>query len=367
MDDVCPQSMKQDSQPVSLGRTGILAIFAGLVFAASLVLLSYFVEGLQLATRSATDLVMPVGLVWLGLFTARFGSACEESGRPPCCLQSGSCCCRSRPTPYVASTFIQSVEWSEQEPTATIDHPYRTVVVLGGGTKLTSKHTAELYRDGERVFSAAQLWHAGLASSIICTGSSSDGVGHPREIGANLLESVGVPKQVIFKVAGENTTQEMAGLQEFFDNTPPSFPEMGDIALITSGFHMRRAMRLAATRNLDFDPLPCGYRNEYFPRFSPRALIPNAEAADSFGLALKERLGGSGRALNVLPGFGFRTFQNRVTHLLGLLRFAEGRAAGRARFDTLPESRRLDGRRCVRSRSAAPAPTNCPCRADRRR
>ncbi len=284
--------MNQAAQPSSVRRSAIIAMMSALAFAISLVLLSYVVEGATTATRSATDLVMPVGMIWIGLFACAAFFALQKQRAAAGLFATLFAVLGITANPYVASKFIESVEWPERQPTATIDQPYRTVVVLGGGADITSLQTEELNASGERIFSAAQLWHAGLASSIICTGSSSDGVGHPREIGANLLESVGVPKQVIFKVAGENTTQEMAGLQEFFDNTPPSFPEMGDIALITSGFHMRRAMRLAATRNLDFDPLPCGYRNEYFPRFSPRALIPNAEAADSFGLALKERLGG---------------------------------------------------------------------------
>jgi uncharacterized SAM-binding protein YcdF (DUF218 family) len=107
-----------------------------------------------------------------------------------------------------------------------------------------------------------------------------------------LLESVGVPTAVIFKVPGENTTQEMKGLKEFFANPPTAFPKSGDTALMTSAFHMRRAMRLAKSHQLDLEPLPCGYRSGFFRRFSPRDMIPNADAASAFGTALKECLAG---------------------------------------------------------------------------
>lgn len=267
-------------------------MIAGLGFSILLVLLSYLVEGLQLATRSATDLVMPVGLIWVALFTGMVCFASQRIRPAAFFCAIGFLFVSITGNAYLSSKFIQSVEWPEVDPRATPDHPYRTVVVLGGGAGTTAERTPELHRDGERVFSAAQLWHAGLVSSIICTGSASDGIDHPRDIGTALLESVGVPSDVIYKVPGENTTQEMEGVKAFFADPPDGFPTAGDDALITSAFHLPRAMRLAQKYELDFDPLPCGYRSGFFSRFSPRDLIPKAEAAADFAAALKERLGG---------------------------------------------------------------------------
>ena len=277
---------------MSTQRTAAIALALSLGLGGCLVAFSYVVEGPTTATRSATDLVMPFGLVWIGLFAGTALFALQKQWVASCLFAILFIVHGITGNPYIASKFIESVELPEQPLTATTDHPYRTVIVLGGGTIITPLMTAELDRDAERIFSAAQLWHAGLASSIICTGSSSDGIANPRDIGATLLESVGVPAAAIFKVPGENTSQEMASLKEFFDDPPDGFPETGEVALVTGAFHMRRAMRLASTQQLDFDPLPCGYRSGHFPAFSPRALIPKADAAESFGLALKELLGG---------------------------------------------------------------------------
>jgi len=169
------------------------------------------------------------------------------------------------------------------------DKPFRAVIVLGGGAGVTQQQTKELNREGERIFSAAQLWHAGLVSSVICTGSTPSSAEHPRDISAELLQSVGVPTEVIFKAPGENTIQEMQALKEFLEAPPSGFPESGEIGLITSAFHMRRAMRLASAKDLDFHPLPCGYRRAY-RGFSPKALIPDADAVAVFGSAFKEKL-----------------------------------------------------------------------------
>ncbi len=276
----------------TIRRSLFLAAAVGLVFSIFLVLFSYLIEGLQLATRSATELVMPVGLIWVAMFTGMVFFALQRNRPATLSFVLGFLFVSITGNPYLSSKFIQSVEWPEVEPQATPENPYRTVVVLGGAATTTSLQTPELQRDGERLFSAAQLWHAGLVSSVICTGSASDGVDHPRDLGSVLLESVGVPSEVIYRIPGENTSQEMAGVKAFFADPPADFPKAGDDVLITSAFHLPRAMRLAKKHNLVFDPLPCGYRSGFFSRFSPRAMIPKAEATANFGTALKERLGG---------------------------------------------------------------------------
>ena len=284
--------MNEDSTSGSLVSKTIAALLIGAAFAISLVLLSYVVEGLQPATRTLTDLAMPIGVLWLGMFTAATWFALRRIWSASIAFAIGFFFIAVTANTYLSSRFVHWVEWPEQKPQATPENPYQTVVVLGGATTITADHTAELYRDGERVFSAVQLWHAGLVASITCTGSASDGVANPRDIASELLQSAGVPAEVIFKVPGENTSQEMAGMKKFLANPPEDFPAAGKIALLTSALHMQRAMRLAKTQGLDLEPLPCAYRSGYFPNFSPRAFVPKAYAASSFGDAIKEVVAG---------------------------------------------------------------------------
>lgn len=264
----------------------------GLLFASSLVLFSFLLEGPTVATRSATDLVLPVGMTWLGLLTCAVFCLLQKQRSAALLFMIGFAFLGLTANPYLASKFIEAVEWPEDQSAAIPQSPYRAVIVLGGGAGLSPNQVEQLNRDGERVFSAAQLWHAGLVSSIICTGTVPDGVGHPGEVSAKLLESVGIPTKSIFIVPGENTSQEMDALKKFLEHPPEDFPTSGEIGLMTSGYHQRRAMRLAAAEGLNFLPLPSGYRGQYFPQFSPRAMIPNAESASAFGSALKETLGG---------------------------------------------------------------------------
>jgi len=284
--------MNNSDSPTPVFRLATRATIVGLCFALSLVLFSFVVEGPTLARRSATDLVMPTGLIWLASFSSAIFFAFRGERFASFVFGVGFVFIGITANTYVASKFIQFVEWPEEQPTATKEKPYRSVIVLGGGGRITPLHTAELHRDGERLFSAAQLWHAGLVRSIICTGSTPRSVGHPQDISAQLLESVGVPSEVIYKVSGETTIEEMEVLKQFLEDPPADFPDSGEIALITSASHMRRAMRLASVKKLDFHPLPSGYRSTFFSGWSPHRMIPNAEAADDFGSAFRERLAG---------------------------------------------------------------------------
>jgi uncharacterized SAM-binding protein YcdF (DUF218 family) len=273
-------------------RSAIISVAVGLGVASILVLLAYLVDGSTIATRTATELAMPIGLTWIALLMATVYFGIRRQWVT--CGMSGLLFVLVGVTgnQFLASKFAQSVELAERQPTATREHPYRTVVVLGGGATISPTRIPELNRDGERVFSAAQLWHDGLVASITCSGSDPSGDPSQREFYTELLTSVGVPRAAIFQVPGENTTQEMRELKRFLAEPPPGFPETGNIALITSAFHMQRALRLAQAQGLQFEPLPCGYRKTDFPRFSPRYLVPNAIAASDFATVLKEYLGG---------------------------------------------------------------------------
>ncbi|TWU56884.1 hypothetical protein Poly51_28020 [Rubripirellula tenax] len=252
--------------------------------------LSYVVEGSTYATRMATTMVMPVGLMWLAsTFFAivfglrRMGSACLAFA-----LISGLVFFTGNA--YVVSSFMSSVEWPEDSVPTTLETPFRSVVVLGGGVSISPLGNPELSDDGERVFSAAQLFSAGRTRSIICTGATPDGRYNPSDVGRDLLLSTGIPDKVIYRVEGENTTQEMKAMRQFLDNPPEGFPTDGEVALITSAFHMRRAMRLAEVQGLAFLAYPVAFRSDADHGFEPHRLVPTAGSMADFSLALKERL-----------------------------------------------------------------------------
>ena len=61
------------------------------------------------------------------------------------------------------------------------------------------------------------------------------------------------------------------------------------IGLITSGYHLPRAMRLAKTHGLDFDPLPADTRGPAGRR-GLGSVVPTVSAGDSIAQIAKEWL-----------------------------------------------------------------------------
>ena len=132
---------------------------------------------------------------------------------------------------------------------------YRTVVVLGGGASLGLDGRPQLNSDGHRVVMAAQMWHAGKTEAIICTGEDDyvpEARGddadakdkrdrhNPARLGVDVLVSLGVPRDRLFRIGGVNTSAEMRNLAQFMKEPPANFPSTGSLGLITSVSHSSR-------------------------------------------------------------------------------------------------------------------------------
>ena len=289
----------QKTLPVKRGPSDQFAFAATLcLFLVCVIVLGTFaIEGRTVATRAITSLCMPLGILWLLLLGCAIAFSRRKRKSVCIAFTIAFVLLSLGANPIAAQIFLRQIEWPEEQPTATTSVPFRSVIVLGGGVGVTAAGTPEAGQDGERVISAAQLWHQGLTKSIICTGEDPSGEHHPKDLGEQLLVSLGVPAEVIFRVGGENTSQEMQKLKLFFNQSHDGFPgrtEAGKVALITSAFHLSRAVRLAEAEGLDqkieIEPLATCFRVSDAIPISPRMLVPDGEAAADFGRAFKEIL-----------------------------------------------------------------------------
>lgn len=283
------------------------AFWAG-VFAIFLCLATWIINGTSTAMRAATDLAMPVGLLWLAIFATavaafRFGDRRHFVAACLAFLVFGTLF-----NGRFAGSMMRNLEYPAQRHPLDphFDQYFDAVISLGGYASVNRFGVDEVGTDGMRMLLAAQIWNAGLTNRIICTGASpiSD---DPSVIGRRLLESIGVPGNAIIELGGENTSGEMKCIREFLDEAPAGWAAPLDgvtpktsnavddgtgpkIGLITSAFHLPRAMRLARAAGLEFQPLPCVYSGSPTETFSPRVLIPNAAAGKSLAVVLKEML-----------------------------------------------------------------------------
>lgn len=273
-------------------KTFLAALMFVFCYAAGHVGLTYLMEGTTLATRTATALVMPAGLLWLISLGGMVWFALRRIWAASLLMAFVGAIVFFTGCGYFSSQMMAMLEWPEQAPPATKDQPLRTAVALGGGVSIGPNGNPELGLDGERIFSVAQLWHAGLTRSIIVTGATPEGRYNPCDVGRELLLTAGVPDEAIFRIKGENTTQEMQAMKDFLADPPPGFPSDGSIALVTSAFHMQRAMRLAKVQEIDFAPYPCAFRGSIYDGYAPSRWVPSSSSMSSFALALKENLAG---------------------------------------------------------------------------
>jgi uncharacterized SAM-binding protein YcdF (DUF218 family) len=162
------------------------------------------------------------------------------------------------------------------------DRPFDVLIVLGGGAAMGANGRPQVNSAGDRIVLAAQLYQAGKARRIICTGEriraiDPDGT-DPSQQALSILESLGVPPTAIERSGGSNTAEELAHIAQIV--------KPGErVGLITSAWHMPRALRLARRHDLELEPVPADFLGSrpdaaQPPGFGATVLlcIPDAEA-----------------------------------------------------------------------------------------
>ncbi|MFA7274109.1 MAG: YdcF family protein [Crocinitomicaceae bacterium] len=108
--------------------------------------------------------------------------------------------------------------------------------------------------NGDRIWQTLDLYHKGKIRKILITGDSgqiSDRGLHEAEQLAEVIRKWGIPaKDIIVESKSQNTNENA----EFTtDLLKKSFPELKSILLISSSFHMRRALACFEKRGLSCD------------------------------------------------------------------------------------------------------------------
>ena len=241
--------------------------------------------------KTLTSLVMPIGLVWVGLITLTYLLLISRQkifgffslG----CLLAITLGGNQFVSNYLASSLEAPFSQIDIAQIPTLD----AVIVLGGGTSSTYNNRVQLGMAGDRVATAARLYHSGQVKKIICTGSQSFRASpedlHPREEAKLILTEFGIPASAVILLKGENTSQEMNSLKSWIPehiNSPQ--PRIG---LITSAWHLKRALRLAKSQGLEFEPIPSNFISGPVNP-SPHWVIPSGDNLATTGRIFKEYL-----------------------------------------------------------------------------
>ena len=170
---------------------------------------------------------------------------------------------------------------------------YEAIVVLGGsiGPAVPPlRPDPELFDSSDRVWHAARLFHRGLAQRIVVSGGSylvESGKAPPTQTEAvamrQFLVALGVPESaIVMEGKSVNTIENMQETRALVGT--------GHVALVTSGYHMPRALRLARKAGLDAAAFPTDW--QVLPAASPwwESLTPSVGALAASGTAIREYL-----------------------------------------------------------------------------
>lgn len=239
----------------------------------------------------------PVALVWLLLAGLAVLLWRRHQHRPA--AVAGACwlVLSLAGNPHLAAYQLALLEGPTTPPQegeiATLD----ALLVLGGGAAITSRGRVTLGDAAERVTLPVRLYHQGATGTLVTSGPALASAlppgppsqrwpppSYPQAV-EGIWTSLGVTPEHVIRVEGPRTTREEIEAHRRL------VAERGwqRVGLVTSAWHMRRALRHCRRVGLDVIALPCDARGDP-PRWRWRQLVPSAGALENTSVAWNEAM-----------------------------------------------------------------------------
>jgi uncharacterized SAM-binding protein YcdF (DUF218 family) len=257
-------------------------------------LFAYRFTGRAGMEKALTAMTNPLFLAWFGIITA----ALVARGRGERGVFRGlmllAILVWGTSAPYVIHQVVS--RWEKQYVCIPFEEmkPYDVVVVLGGGSSTRPTQDPQFGNAGDRMGFAARLYHRGKAKKLITTGSVLELKGSligelkqgegPSEQTVRMWKDLGIPEGDIIRIEGQNTSTEMRELAAKEDLWRGK-----RVGLITSAYHMPRAMKLAERAGLQLEAIPVDFWSR--PDDSPvtvEMFLPSPGVVDQLGRLIKE-------------------------------------------------------------------------------
>jgi uncharacterized SAM-binding protein YcdF (DUF218 family) len=199
----------------------------------------------------------------------------------------------------VANRLVRSLE-SDAPRTYRPGVTYDAVVILGGlvDEPATVSSGVPSFNDNvERMLSAYDLLRRGFArSAIVSSGPLATAGPVEAHVVADELEAWGIEKdRIVIEDRARNTHENAVYVSKIARDRG-----WKDLVVVTSAFHMRRAMECFNAENLAVDALPVDYRS-YDPDAYTGSLLPRAHSLAMSEMAIREE---AGRVIYRLRGYG---------------------------------------------------------------
>ncbi len=235
-------------------------------------------------------LLMPVGLIWLGVLAAAAIAFETRRLRLGSGLLALGLVLALAGNPIIGAALVGTLERPYEAIDPMAEGPFDAVLVLGGG--VTRDRAGRLAVDdaADRIILPVRLFLAGRCRQLVVSGpwvTAWDGTvwSYP-ELVAGLWVELGVPTERIVRLEGPTSTSDEAeAYAALIART--GWTRLG---VVTSAFHMRRGLHNLRRHGVDARPLPCDFRNTPGAR-DLRALVPQASGFMTAQLAAWELVG----------------------------------------------------------------------------
>lgn len=194
-------------------------------------------------------------------------------------------------TPFVANESLRYVEgYAVRKTPPEVDNAKAIVVLSGMLTSAPTKNgSTPEWVDPDRFFAGIELLKAGKAPQLIFTRGSAPWLGdlqlegeYPKQLGVSL----GIPESLIqLTQKAFNTHEEAEALRKL------PLPEGTRIILVTSAFHMKRAILSFEKAGFEIEPYPVDFKVDQNKRPGLMSFLPDSQALDNSSIALRELLG----------------------------------------------------------------------------
>jgi uncharacterized SAM-binding protein YcdF (DUF218 family) len=164
---------------------------------------------------------------------------------------------------------------------------YDAIVVLAGGVRASSPlphPRLHLSRGADRVLEGARLYHAGAAPTIIVSGAGTrDGLPSEADAMRQFLVELGVPAlSIVVDEGARNTLETIENVGDLLKRSR--------VAVVTSGYHMSRTLRLAERANLEAFAFPTDFSLPPADSHRLARWLPSMESLNEGRMALREFL-----------------------------------------------------------------------------
>ena len=191
--------------------------------------------------------------------------------------------------PIVSGQLIKLLEQDYRPTTPNETARADTVIVLSGMMTLIEKNDGIHYEFSEavdRIFAGINLLKIGKAQKIILTrGKLPWSVGVPEgEFLAEFIQSQGInPNRILLSEIVQNTNDEAKAISRML-------PKNSEVILVTSAFHMPRAVKVFQNQNLKVIPYAVDFRSSV-KEINIIDFLPQASAFKDSNFYFREIIG----------------------------------------------------------------------------